>query len=158
EFFEKGTLPVEHVVDGLNAAIRELRIFPVLCSSALHNVGTDRVMDFIVETFPSPVEHAAVEAKLNGQTLNRVISANEQASDFVFKTTADPFAGRITFFKVMSGCIKNDQHLIDVQKSTDERLAHLGSPLGKTIQPVNELHAGDIGAVAKLKDALTGHT
>jgi elongation factor G len=158
EYFEKGTLPTEHMVEGLNAAVRELRIFPILCASALHNVGADRVLDFIVETFPSPVDHAAVHAKLNGQDVDRAISDKGPASAFVFKTTADPFAGRITFFKVMSGCIKNDQHLIDVQKSTDERLAHIGSPLGKTIMPVNELHAGDIGAVAKLKDALTGHT
>ena len=126
--------------------------------SALRNIGADRILDFIGETFPSPIDHAAVHGKLNGQDVTREISDKGPASAFVFKTTADPFAGRITFFKVMSGCIKNDQHLIDVQKSTDERLAHIGSPLGKTIQPVNELHAGDIGAVAKLKDALTGHT
>jgi elongation factor G len=158
EFFDKGTLPTEHIIEGLNAAVRELRIFPGLCASALRNIGTDRILDFIADTFPSPAEHAPVEATLNGQKVTRAISDKEPASAFVFKTTADPFAGRITFFKVMSGCIKNDQHLIDVQKSTDERLAHIGSPLGKTIQPVNELHAGDIGAVAKLKDALTGHT
>jgi elongation factor G len=158
EFFDKGTLPVEHMVEGLNAAVRELRLFPILCSSALHNIGSDRILDFIVETFPAPNEHPASAAKLNGHDVTRAVSDKEPAAAFVFKTTADPFAGRITFFKVMSGCIKNDQHLMDVQKSSDERLAHIGSPLGKTIMPVNELHAGDIGAVAKLKEALTGHT
>jgi elongation factor G len=158
EFFNEGTLPTERIVEGLHSAVKELRLFPILCSSALRNIGADRILDFIGETFPSPIDHAAVHGKLNGQDVTREISDKGPASAFVFKTTADPFAGRITFFKVMSGCIKNDQHLIDVQKSTDERLAHIGSPLGKTIQPVNELHAGDIGAVAKLKDTLTGHT
>ena len=158
EFFAEGTLPTEHIVEGLHAAVKELRLFPILCASALHNVGADRILDFIGETFPSPIDHAAVHGKVNGQDVTREISDKGPASAFVFKTTADPFAGRITFFKVMSGTIKNDQHMIDVQKSTDERLAHIGSPLGKTILPVNELHAGDIGAVAKLKDTLTGHT
>jgi elongation factor G len=158
EFFDKGTLPTDHMIEGLKTAVRELKVFPILCSSALHNIGADRILDFIVDTFPSPVERPAISAKLNGQEVTRAVSDGQPAAAFVFKTTADPFAGRITFFKVMSGCIKNDQHLIDVPKSTDERLAHIGSPLGKTIQPVNELHAGDIGAVAKLKDALTGHT
>ena len=75
---------------------------------------------------------------------------------FVFKTTADPFAGRITYFKVLSGVVKNDANLMNAQQQHGERLAHIGVPLGKTIVPVTELHAGDIGAVAKLRDTLTG--
>src|SRR4029079_10440780 len=75
-----------------------------------------------------------------------------------FKTTADPFAGRINFFKVFSGVVKNDANLQNIHRSTTERLAHLSSPQGKTLQPVTELSAGDIGAVAKLKDTLTGDT
>jgi elongation factor G len=158
EFFNEGTLPTEHIIEGLNAAVREMRVFPVLCSSALHNIGADLILDFITETFPAPNERPAVPGKINGQDVVREITDDAPPAAFVFKTTADPFAGRISFFKVISGVVKNDQHLIDVQKSTDERLAHVGDPLGKTLIPVNELHAGDIGAVAKLKDALTGHT
>src|SRR5581483_4485231 len=79
-------------------------------------------------------------------------------SAFVFKTTADPFAGRITYFKVVTGVVKNDANLVNVTRGTTERLAHISIPQGKTLQPVTELHAGDLGAVAKLKDSLTGDT
>jgi elongation factor G len=158
EFFNEGTLPTERIIEGLNTAVRELRVFPVLCGSALHNIGADRILDFIAETFPAPNERPAVPGKLNGKEVTREITDKLPPAAFDFKTTADPFSGRISYFKVISGVVKNDQHLIDVQKATDERLAHISVPLGKTLVPVNELHAGDIGAVAKLKDTLTGHT
>jgi elongation factor G len=141
EFFAEGTLPVEHISDGLRLGIRELRIFPVLCASSLHNIGADAILDFIVEDLPTPPAAGVASP-----------------SAFVFKTTADPFSGRINYFKVMTGVIKNDTNLQNVNKGTTERLAHLSSPHGKTLQPVTELHAGDIGAVAKLKDTLTGDT
>jgi elongation factor G len=97
-------------------------------------------------------------AKANGEETARKITDAGPCSAFVFKTTADPFAGRITYFKVYSGVVKNDVYLNNVQKGTAERLAHIGVPVGKTITPVTEVHAGDIGAVAKLKDTLTGDT
>ncbi len=156
EFFEKGTLPVEHLIDGLRQAVRERRICPILCASAYHNVGADRVLHFIVEQFPAPTERGTVKGKLNGQEVERAIKDSEPVSAFVFKTVADPFAGRLTYFKVMSGCVKNDANLVNSRSGVTERLAHIGTLMGKTIQPVNELHAGDIGAVAKLKETLTG--
>ena len=146
EFFAEGTLPVEHIVEGLNAGIRDQRIFPVLCTSGLHNVGTDRILDFVVDNLPAATERPAPEVKISGP------------SGFVFKTTADPFAGRITYFKVMTGSIKNDANVQNINKQSAERLAHLSVPQGKTLQPVTDLNAGDIGAVAKLKDTLTGDT
>ncbi|MGI8991252.1 MAG: elongation factor G [Bryobacteraceae bacterium] len=158
EFFEQGTLPVEHIIEGLNLGIRDLRVFPVLCASALHNIGTDLALNFIAETFLPPTEHAPVAGKLNGNEVIRKIGAGGPVSAFVFKTSADPFAGRISYFKVYSGVLKNDAHLQNARHSGEERLAHIGAPLGKTIQPVNEIHAGDIGAVAKLRDTLTGDT
>ena len=158
EFFDQGTLPIEHIVEGLNSAIREMRIFPVLCMSALRDIGTDLVLNLIAESFPSPVEHAPVPASVDGKEATWKIAPNGPVAAFVFKTTADPFAGRISYFKVYSGVLKNDVHLQNVQHNSDERLAHVGAPLGKTIQPVTELQAGDIGAVAKLKDTFTGDT
>jgi elongation factor G len=158
EFFEKGTLPVEHILDGLRSALRERRIFPVLCGSALRNIGTDLLLNFIVENLPAPTERGTVTGKANGKDVERKISDAEPVSLFVFKTVADPFAGRVTYFKVNSGILKNDANLYDPQRSSTERLAHIGCLLGKTISPVNELHAGDIGAVAKLKDTLTNDT
>jgi len=164
EFFEKGTLPAEHIIDGLKQGIREMRVFPVMCASALHNVGADMILNFIVDNLPAPTERDAVAAATGaGATAEtpgaaRKISDNGQSSLYVFKTTADPFAGRITFFKVMTGVVKNDANLNNVNRGTAERLAHLSSPQGKTLQPVTELRAGDLGAVAKLKETLTGDT
>lgn len=157
EFFAEGTLPVEHIVDGLKQAIKDDRIFPVLCASSLHNVGTDQILDFIADYFPAPTSRQAT-VTVNGEAKQRAISDSQPASIFVFKTVADPFQGRVTYFKVMSGVVKNDAHLINGRSSTDERLAHIGCLMGKTLTPVNDLHAGDIGAVAKLKDTLTGDT
>jgi elongation factor G len=158
EFFDKGTLPVEHIVEGLQSAIRERRIYPVLCSSAYQNIGTDRLLSFFVEYLPAPDARGNLKATLNGAEIERSVSEKEPAAAIVFKTMADPFAGRVTFFKVASGVIKNDDHLTNGRSSADERLAHLSSPMGKNLQGVTELHAGDIGAVAKLRDTLTGDT
>lgn len=158
EFFEQGTLPVEHLIDGLRQAVRDRRLFPVLCCSALRNIGSDRVLDFCVDHFPAPVDRGTVKGSLNGADVERKIADDQPASAFVYKTIADPFAGRLTYFKVMSGVVKNDGHLINGRSSADERLAHVGCLLGKTITPVGELKAGDLGAVAKLKDTVTWDT
>ncbi|MFI5382567.1 MAG: elongation factor G, partial [Tepidisphaerales bacterium] len=158
EFFDKGTLAPVQIAEGLKQGLREMRIFPVMCASAFHNVGSDLILNFIVENLPAPVEREAIPATVNGAEATRKIVENDQPSLYVFKTTADPFAGRITFFKVMTGVVKNDANLQNVTRGTAERLAHISSPMGKTLQPVTDLHAGDIGAVAKLKDTLTGDT
>ncbi|MBI4876565.1 MAG: elongation factor G [Acidobacteria bacterium] len=158
EFFDQGTLTPEHLLEGLQQAVRERRIFPVLCASALHNMGTDLVLNFIQENFPAPVERAPLAATSNGSEIQRAVSDSEPIALFVFKTVADPFAGRISFFKICSGVLKNDHSLVNNRSGASERLSHIGSPLGKTIQPVTEMHAGDIGAVAKLKETLTADT
>jgi elongation factor G len=156
EFFDQGTLPVEHIVEGLNQAVRELRLFPVLCASALHNIGADQILNCIVDHLPSPAERQGIAAMVDGKESTRPISPTGPCSLFVFKTAADPFAGRITYFKVITGVLKNDANLSNLNRGSAERLAHLSIPLGKTLQPVTELNAGDLGAVAKLKDTLTG--
>ncbi len=158
EFFDKGTLPVEHILDGLRQAVNELRIYPVLCGSGLHNIGSDLILNFMVENFPAPTEHAPLSGKLNGQDVQRSIKDTEPVAAFVFKTVADPFAGRVTYFKVISGVVKNDANLINARSGALERLAHIGALAGKTLQPVTEIKAGDIGAVAKLKETVTGDT
>jgi elongation factor G len=158
EFFAVGTLPIEHIVDGLKQALRDRRLFPVFCCSALHNIGTGQLLDQIAEILPSPVERQPLQGSWNGQPVSRKISDAEPLSVYVFKTLADPFAGRLSYFRVISGVLKNDAHLINASTGTDERLSHIACPLGKTQIPVTDLHAGDIGCVAKLKDTLTGHT
>jgi elongation factor G len=158
EFFATGTLPVEHLVSGLQQAVRERRVFPILCAAATQNIGSDVLMNFVAEIFPSPLERPPVSATQDGKEVEKAIAPKDAASAFVFKTAADPFAGRVTYFKVMSGTVKDDAHLTNMRSNASERLAHIATPFGKTLQPVTELRAGDIGAVAKLKETLTGDT
>jgi elongation factor G len=162
EFFEKGTIPEEDLIPALHNAIREDKLFPVIFSSGLGNVGADRVMDFIVDYTPAPSEHEWVQgepvASGNGDAPKRHEADNEPVSLYVFKTLSDAFSGRISYFKVFSGVLKNDATLQNFSRVSQEKLAHISSMQGKTAIPVPELHAGDIGAVAKLKDTLTGDT
>ena len=163
EFFEKGTIAEEHLIPALHDAIREDRIFPVLFASGLGNIGADHLLDFVVDYFPTAAEHAAVHADEatssgNGHGIDLQVSDKAPTSLYVFKTANDPFAGRISFFKVFSGVVKNDATLQNFTRSTSEKLAHLSILQGKNLVPVTELHAGDIGAVAKLHDTLTGDT
>jgi elongation factor G len=161
EFFDKGTIEEEHMISGLRDAIRERRLFPMLVASGLGNIGTDRIMSFIGDYLPSAVERPPVKARIsegNGQPAERKVSDSEPVSAFVFKTVSDAFAGRISYFKVYSGVVKNDATLQNFNKNSAEKLAHISIVQGKNAVPVNEIHAGDIGSVAKLKDTLTGDT
>ena len=162
EFFEKGTIPEEHLIPALHEAIREDKIFPVIFGSGLGNIGADRIMDFIVAYTPAPSEHEWVQGEVaasgNGDAPKRHETDAEPVSLYVFKTVSDAFAGRISYFKVFSGVVKNDASVQNFSKNISEKLAHISIMQGKTAVPVNELHAGDIGAVAKLKDTLTGDT
>ena len=162
EFFDEGTLPVNDLKKGLREAVLAKRIFPVLLSSALHNIGSDAILNFLVEIFPSPaargkaIAHKSSDHK--GETIERTIAESDPVSIFTFKTVADPFAGRITYFKVMSGVLKNDATLNNFNRGSQERFQHVQLMQGKTATAVNDLHAGDIGAVAKLKETTTGET
>jgi elongation factor G len=160
EFFEKGTISEEHLIPALHEAIKDDRIFPVLFASGLGNIGTDHLMDFVVDYFPTAAEHAAVHAEAadDAHEVDLQVSDAAPTSIYVFKTANDPFAGRITFFKVFSGVVKNDATLQNFIRGTSEKFAHLSIPQGKNLVSVPELHAGDIGAVAKLRDTLTGDT
>src|SRR5271170_6376317 len=152
EFFDNGTLPVEDLKKGLHEEVRDKKIFPVLASSALHNIGSDAILNFLGEIFPSPAfrgkltGHKSPDPK--GEEVERKIADSEPTSLFIFKTVADPFAGRITYFKVMSGVVKNDATLSNFNRGSQERLQHVQVMLGKTGAAVNDLHAGDLGAVA----------
>ncbi len=158
EFFAEGTLPINHIIDGLRDGVRDHRIFPILCGSATQNIGTDLILNFAIDYFPAPVDRGPFGATHNGDAVQRAVKDSEAAAAFVFKTAADPFSGRVTYFKVMAGCIKNDANLINSRNTQPERIAHLSCAMGKTLTPVTDLKAGDLGAVAKLKDTLTGDT
>ena len=160
EFFEKGTIPVEDLVPGLKQAIGEKRVYPVAVTAGALNIGSETLLNFLVDYLPSPLERGEVEGldHEGGQPVKRKIADAQPASAYVFKTVADPFAGRVSYFKVMSGVVKNEANLTNFNRGSSERLSHISVVQGKTQSAVAELHAGDIGAVAKLKDTLTGDT
>lgn len=160
EFFEKGTIPVEDLIPGLKQAISEKRLFPAVVTAGLLDIGAENLLNFIVDYLPSPVERGEVEGldHEGGSPVKRKIADNQPVSAFVFKTVADAFAGRVSYFKVMSGILKNEANLNNFNRGGAERLSHIAVIQGKTQTPVPELHAGDIGVVAKLKDTLTGDT
>jgi len=160
EFFEKGTIPPEDLIPGLKEAVAEKRIVPVLVSAGLPNIGAEDLLNFIADYLPSPLERGEVEGldQEGGSPVRRKIADDQPVSAYVFKTVADPFAGRVSYFKVMSGVVRNDATLTNIGRGGTEKLAHIGLVQGKTQTAVPELHAGDIGAVAKLKETLTGDT
>jgi len=162
EFFAQGTLPIEDLIKGLRLGFLAKRIQPVALTSALHNIGSQSLLDLIVDIFPDPAARGLAagssETGGKGEHLERRIADAEPVSLFFFKTLADPFAGRISYFKVNSGTLKNDATLHNFTHGSSERLQHVQVMQGKTAAAVAELHAGDIGAVAKLKETVTGDT
>ncbi|MGA3082555.1 MAG: elongation factor G [Terracidiphilus sp.] len=170
EYFETGTLTKEHLVSALHEAVREDRIFPVLFSSGLANMALDHLLDFIKVYAPSPAERAPIAVRVptiaadpnpddpGAGKSTRKIADSEPLALMVFKTMTDPFAGRISFFKVISGVVKNDATVENYTRRDQERLSHLSVMQGRKPTEVAELHAGDLGAVAKLRETLTGDT
>jgi len=160
EFFEKGTLPTEDLLKGLRQAVWGGRIFPVLPVSASRNVGVQPLLDAIVDLVPSPAERGEVEGQEpgTGKPAARRPAADAPFSAFVFKTVADPHAGRISLFRVYSGTFKADTTVHNANRDVAERVGHLELLEGKNQTVVPEVQAGDLGAVAKLKETQTGDT
>jgi elongation factor G len=161
EFFREGTIPIEDLIPGVRKAIVAEKIFPVLMVSSTQNVGTASLLTFLADVFPHPDEHAQEGFKDpggKGDRVERKYDDGQPLSLFVFKTLADPFAGRINYFKVKSGVLKNDATLTDFTRGLQERFQHIQVVQGKQLTEVGELHAGDIGAIAKLKEVFTGDT
>ncbi len=161
EFFEKGTIPAEDLVPGLKQAVSERRLHPVVATAALANIGSENLLSFIADYLPPPVERGEVEAldpAKRDAPVKRRVADDQPVSAYVFKTVADAFAGRVSYFRVMSGVVKNEANLANFNRGGVERLSHIAVMQGKTQSAVAELRAGDIGVVAKLKDTLTGDT
>jgi elongation factor G len=143
----------EEIVRATHEGIRSGSVVPVLCASATTGVGIRQLLHAIKELMPSAAEQPASEAEEHG---GLPPDPNGPVAALCFKTTADPFVGRINYLKVISGTLKPDQNLFNAARNQVERLAALTVPLGKTLQPATELVAGDIGAVSKLGATLTG--
>jgi len=145
KYLEGGELGVEEVAHALKDAVTRGEVFPVACGIASKNLGTRALLDLIVEGVPSPAKAGSI---------THIEGADTAA--FVFKTIADPFAGRINLFRVLQGSVRPDQTLVDARTHSKERMGALLFQQGKEHIPADEFGPGDIGAVAKLKEVQTG--
>ncbi len=160
KFFEKDTLSDEELLTGLGKSLRTDAIFPVFCSSATLNIGARQLLDAIVEFFPNPLHRGPVPAVslISGEETEVEIQKDGPTAAYVFKTFADPFAGRISMLKVLCGTLKSDSTLRNLSRKTDERLGTAQTLQGKNHEAISEARAGDLCAVLKLKETITGDT
>jgi elongation factor G len=160
KFFESGTLSQDDLVAGLTRGVKERKIFPVLCASALGNIAAHPVLDALSAYLPNPGERGPYrgENPTDHQPVERRGTVEEPYSVFVFKTIADPYSGKISLFRVYSGSIHSDATLHNASRDTQERFGSILLLQGKESHPVQEVRAGDIAAVPKLKETGTGDT
>ncbi|HEX6204734.1 MAG TPA: elongation factor G [Solirubrobacterales bacterium] len=156
-YLEGEEIDHEEIVTALKRGVTEGHLFPVTCGVATANLGTNRLLDALVEDLPSPRMRGALAA-LDGDGEAVEVAPDEDGPlvAYVFKTTADPYAGRINIFRLYSGTLNSDSQVVNVGRQQKERIGQIGQPLGKDLKPVPELGAGDIGAVAKLKETRAG--
>jgi elongation factor G len=152
-YLEGEEIAHDEVVAALKTGVTEGSIFPVTCGVATQNLATNRLLDALVEDLPSPARVGEI-ALDGGVTL--APADDREAVAFVFKTLADPYAGRINLFRVYQGTVHADSHLYNCRVHHKERLGQLLVPQGAERQTVDELGPGDIGAVAKLKETHAG--
>ncbi len=151
-YLEGEEISHEEIVGALKEGTNHGRIFPVVCGVATRNLGTTRLLDAIVEDLPSPVRHGPLQV---GEVS---LSPDPDAELFayVFKTRADPFAGRINLFRVYQGVLRADSQVLNTRAHVKERMGQLIVFAGKQTEHVQEFGPGDIGAVAKLKETRAG--
>lgn len=162
KYFAEGTLPEEDIYPNLAKAIAKSKLCPVYAVSATTLVGLSILLDHLVEFAPNPATHESeygfTDAEMTGDRVTRKYNNDEPFSAYVFRTIADPFAGRINVMKVVSGKIASDATVQNTTHDTAERLGALHVISGKTLDKVPEAQTGDIIAVVKLKDTQTGDT
>ncbi|MBI4161697.1 MAG: GTP-binding protein, partial [Acidobacteria bacterium] len=161
KFFDAGELGREDLAAGIRRAVLARKLYPVLAAAATANTGTHQILDALTGYLPSPVDRGEATGrnpKQEGETLSRRPARDDPYAAYVFKTIADPFAGRITFFRVYSGAIRGDSQIYNVTRSETEKLGSVHFPQGKDLIAVPEIVAGDIGTVTKLKETKTGDT
>lgn len=159
-YLENGELTEEEFSRGLKEGIQNGQLIPVLCGSALQNIGTDLLLQAAVKYLPSPDKRLPVKANMvdGDSEVTRSANGNEPTSALVFKTVADPYAGKLTLFRTFSGSLKGDSSIYNTSQDVSERVGQLYMLQGKKQVPVSEVPAGDIGTVAKLKQTITGDT
>jgi elongation factor G len=151
-YLEGEQISHEEIVGALKDGTNHGRIFPVVCGVATRNLGTSRLLDAIVEDLPSPVKHGTLAV---GELELEPVEDRELYA-YVFKTRADPFAGRINLFRVYQGIMRHDTHALNTRAHAKERIGQLLTFAGKDVVHVEEFGPGDVGAVAKLKETRAG--
>src|SRR5688572_7302607 len=146
-FFAEGTLTQEQLVAGLHQATKNAKLFPLVCTSGLHAIGLQPLLDAIVDFIPSPAERDFRALDADGREITVAAADTAPYSALVWKTIADPFAGRITMLRVVTGTLKSDTTVSNLTTESSERLGHLLALQGKAQTHVSELKAGDLGAV-----------
>ena len=160
KYLEGEDISNEEVIQGLKTGVMDGNIVPIIAVSAETGVGVKELLKVIDLLFPSPAESKksyGVEGNLD-QAKDLSTSSDGPLTAFVFKTTADPFVGKLSFFRIYSGSLKSNSEVVVARSGGNERIGQIFSIMGKEQKPVNELTAGDIGAVAKLSDVVTGDT
>ncbi len=160
KYLEGEALSAEELKGGLRRGIRSGKFVPVLCGSALKNIGIQPLLDLLTEAAPSPADRSAIEGidPRDGKRLVREGRQDAPLSALVFKTMADPYAGKITMFRVYSGVLSSDSTVYNVNKECKERIGQVAMLRGKNQTPVAAIGPGDLGAVVKLKETGTGDT
>jgi len=151
-YLEGEEISHEETVDALKQGVTEGHVFPVTCGAATRNLGINRLLDAFVEDLPSPAKRGAID--LDGVVLEP--DESKETVAFVFKTLADPYAGRVNLFRVYQGVLKHDSQVHNCRAHVKERIGQLLMPQGKESEHADEFGPGDIGAVAKLKETHAG--
>jgi elongation factor G len=160
KFLEVGDLSEEEIIDGLRVGTMRNTFTAVLCGSATANIGASQLLDGICAYLPSPLDRtkAVGTQPKTGHTLERAPDESEPFSALVFKTTSDPYTGKITIFRIYSGVLNSDSTVYNSSKDVQERIGQIYELEGKKQKPIKQAVAGDIVAVAKLKETVTGDT
>ena len=161
QYLESGKIAREEAIQAMAQGMKRREVFPVLLGSGRHGYGTRALLHRIVQLLPNPAEatpETARPASGGDETITLKASDEERFAALVFKTTAEPHVGHLSIFRVVSGSVKNGAQVLNVERNASEKLNHLSVPFGKERPDVPELHAGDIGVVAKLRDTHTNDT
>ena len=158
KYLEGEELTQEEILAGIKVGMSEGTFIPVVATSALNGLGVNELLDAIVGLLPSPGDRPAHTARKGDDDIELTVDSSGPLAAQVFKTSADPFVGKLSYFKVFSGTLKSDSQVWNASRKEGERTGTVYTIRGKEQEAVEELAAGDIGALAKLNSALTGDT
>jgi len=158
KYLETGELTEQELLSGLQKIVRSGAYVPVLCAATGREIGVGQLLETIISLLPSPREVASQKAQRKDSVEDLDASESGPLAAFIWKTTADPFVGRMTYFRVYSGALSSDSRVWNQKKDTEERMSGLHIQRGKEQIPAKVIHAGDIASVSKLAVTATGDT